>query len=62
MGFFSAGAGVLLSALTLFSIGRVLGQARLQRLLGRGRVQGRIIGKGVVAVAMIRRRRCPSRS
>ena len=27
-GFFSAGAGVLLSALTLFSIGRVLGQAR----------------------------------
>src|SRR6185369_2131834 len=40
MGFFSAGAGVLLSALTLFSIGRVLGQARLQRLLGRraGRV------------------------
>jgi phospholipase D1/2 len=56
MGFFSAGAGVLLSALTLFSIGRVLGQARLQRLLGRraARVQGRIIGKGVVAVAMIR--------
>jgi len=56
MGFFSAGAGVLLSALTLFSIGRVLGQARLQRLLGRraGRVQSRIIGKGVVAVAMIR--------
>ena len=56
MGFFSAGAGVLLSALTLFAIGRVLGQARLQRLLGRraGRVQSRIIGKGVVAVAMIR--------
>lgn len=56
MGFFSAGAGVLLSALTLFSIGRVLGQARLQRLLGRraARVQSRIIGKGVVAVAMIR--------
>jgi phospholipase D1/2 len=56
MGFVSAGAGVLLSALTLFSIGRVLGQARLQRLLGRraARVQSRIIGKGVVAVAMIR--------
>lgn len=56
MGFLSAGAGVLLSALTLFAIGRVLGQARLQRLLGRraGRVQSRIIGKGVVAVAMIR--------
>ena len=55
-GFFSAGAGVLLSALLLFTIGRVLGQARLQRLLGRraGRVQSRVIGKGVVAVAMIR--------
>jgi phospholipase D1/2 len=55
-GFVSAGAGVLLSALTLFAIGRVLGQARLQRLLGRraARVQSRIIGKGVVAVAMIR--------
>ena len=56
LGFFSAGVGVLLSALTLFSIGRVLGHARLQRLLGRraARVQSRIIGKGVVAVAMIR--------
>ena len=56
MGFFSAGAGVLLSALMLFSIGRVLGHARLQRLLGRraARVQSRIVGKGVVAVAMIR--------
>lgn len=55
-GFFSAGAGVLISALLLFTIGRVLGQAGLQRLLGRraGRVQSRIIGKGVVAVAMIR--------
>jgi len=55
-GFFSAGAGVLLSALLLFAIGRVLGQAGLQRLLGRraGRVQSRIIGKGVIAVAMIR--------
>jgi phospholipase D1/2 len=56
VGFFSAGAGVLLSALMLFSIGRVLGQARLQRLLGRGaaRIQSRIIDKGIVAVAMIR--------
>ncbi|MCA6117432.1 VTT domain-containing protein [Bradyrhizobium sp. WSM 1738] len=56
MGFVSASTGVLLSALTLFSIGRVLGQARLQRLLGRraARVQSRIIGKGVIAVAMIR--------
>jgi uncharacterized membrane protein YdjX (TVP38/TMEM64 family) len=56
VGFFSAGIGVLLSALTLFSIGRVLGRARLQRVLGRraGRIQSRIVGKGVVAVAMIR--------
>ena len=37
MGFVSAGIGVLLSALTLFTIGRFLGHARLQRLLGRGR-------------------------
>ena len=56
LGFFSAGAGVLLSAAILFAIGRVLGHARLQRLLGRraARVQSRIIGKGIVAVAMIR--------
>ncbi|XIA67112.1 VTT domain-containing protein [Bradyrhizobium sp. TZ2] len=56
MGFASAATGVLLSALVLFGIGRALGQARLQRLLGRrsSRVQSRIIGKGVVAVAMIR--------
>jgi uncharacterized membrane protein YdjX (TVP38/TMEM64 family) len=40
----------------LFSIGRVLGHVRLQRLLGRraARIQRRVIGKGVVAVAMIR--------
>ena len=56
LGFVTAGAGVLLSALILFGIGRVLGQARLQRLLGRRalRVQSRIVGKGIVAVAMIR--------
>ena len=56
MGFISAAAGVLLSALLLFGIGRVLGQARMQRLLGRrsSRVQSRIIGKGVLAVALIR--------
>ena len=56
LGFVSAATGVLLSSLLLFGIGRVLGHARLQRLLGRrsSRVQSRIIGKGVVAVAMIR--------
>ena len=56
MGFVSAGIGVLLSALTLFLIGRFLGHVRLQRLLGRraARIQRRVIGKGVVAVAMIR--------
>ena len=56
MGFVSAGIGVLLSALTLFMVGRFLGHARLQRLLGRraARIQRRVIGKGVVAVAMIR--------
>jgi phospholipase D1/2 len=56
MGFVSAGIGVLLSAFTLFTIGRFLGHARLQRLLGRraARIQRRVIGKGVVAVAMIR--------
>jgi phosphatidylserine/phosphatidylglycerophosphate/cardiolipin synthase-like enzyme/uncharacterized membrane protein YdjX (TVP38/TMEM64 family) len=56
MGFVSAATGVLLSSAILFGIGRVLGHVRLQRLLGRrsARVQSRIIGKGVVAVAMIR--------
>lgn len=56
MGFASAGIGVLLSALTLFLIGRFLGHVRLQRLLGRraARIQRRVIDKGVVAVAMIR--------
>jgi phosphatidylserine/phosphatidylglycerophosphate/cardiolipin synthase-like enzyme/uncharacterized membrane protein YdjX (TVP38/TMEM64 family) len=56
MGFVSAAIGVLLSSSVLFGIGRVLGHARLQRLLGRrsSRIQSRIIGKGVVAVAMIR--------
>jgi uncharacterized membrane protein YdjX (TVP38/TMEM64 family) len=56
LGFVSAAVGVLLSSLVLFGIGRGLGQARLQRLLGRrsSRIQNRIIGKGVVAVAMIR--------
>ena len=56
LGFVSAAAGVLLSSLVLFGIGRVLGHVRLQRLLGRrsSRIQSRIIGKGIVAVAMIR--------
>jgi phosphatidylserine/phosphatidylglycerophosphate/cardiolipin synthase-like enzyme/uncharacterized membrane protein YdjX (TVP38/TMEM64 family) len=55
-GFVSATIGVLLSSSLLFGIGRVLGHVRLQRLLGRraSRVQSRIIGKGVVAIAMIR--------
>jgi uncharacterized membrane protein YdjX (TVP38/TMEM64 family) len=52
----SATAGVLLSSLLLFMIGRFLGHKRLQSLLGARalRVQRRIIGQGVVAVAMIR--------
>lgn len=56
LGFVSAGIGVLLSALIVFTIGRFLGHARLQLLLGRraARIQNRLIGKGVVAVAMIR--------
>jgi len=56
LGFVSAATGVLLSSLLLFGVGRVLGHVRLQRLLGRrsSRIQNRIIGKGVVAVAMIR--------
>ena len=56
MGFVSAAIGVLLSSAILFGIGRVLGHVRLQRLLGRrsSRIQSRIIGKGIVAVAMIR--------
>src|SRR4029453_5622699 len=56
MGFVSAAIGVLLSSAILFGIGRVLGHVRLQRLLGRrsSRIKSRIIGKGIVAVAMIR--------
>jgi phospholipase D1/2 len=56
LGFLSATAGVLLSSLLLFMIGRVLGHERLQSLLGKRalRVQSRIVGKGVVAVALIR--------
>jgi phospholipase D1/2 len=56
IGFASATAGVLTSALLLFMIGRFLGHKRLQSLLGEraARIQGRIVGKGVVAVAMIR--------
>jgi uncharacterized membrane protein YdjX (TVP38/TMEM64 family) len=52
----SATAGVLLSSLLLFMIGRFLGHKRLQSLLGRRalRVQRHIIGQGMVAVAMIR--------
>ena len=56
MGAFSATAGVLASSLLLFMIGRFLGHKRLQSLLGARalRVQRRIVGKGVVAVALIR--------
>jgi phosphatidylserine/phosphatidylglycerophosphate/cardiolipin synthase-like enzyme/uncharacterized membrane protein YdjX (TVP38/TMEM64 family) len=56
LGFLSATAGVLLSSLLLFMIGRFLGHERLQSLLGKRalRVQSRIVGKGVVAVALIR--------
>jgi phospholipase D1/2 len=55
-GFVAASVGVLSSATLLFFIGRFLGQERLQSMLGRGalRVQERIIGKGVLAIAMIR--------
>ncbi|MGX9426585.1 MULTISPECIES: VTT domain-containing protein [Bradyrhizobium] len=55
-GFVAAAIGVLSSATLLFFIGRVLGQERLQSMLGRRalRVQERIIGKGVLAIAMIR--------
>jgi phospholipase D1/2 len=56
IGALSATAGVLASSLLLFMIGRFLGHKRLQSLLGARalRVQRRIVGKGVVAVAMIR--------
>jgi uncharacterized membrane protein YdjX (TVP38/TMEM64 family) len=55
-GFVAAAAGVLASATLLFFIGRLVGQKRLQSLLGRRalRLQERIIGKGVLAIAMIR--------
>ncbi|MFL6792361.1 MAG: VTT domain-containing protein [Bradyrhizobium sp.] len=56
MGALSATAGVLLSALVLFVIGRQLGQQRLQSLLGKRalRLQSRIVGEGILAIAMIR--------
>jgi phospholipase D1/2 len=56
LGFASAFAGVLLSAALLFMIGRFMGHKRLQSLLGKRalRIQDRIVGKGVVAVALIR--------
>lgn len=56
IGALSATAGVLASSLLLFMIGRFLGHRRLQSLLGARalRIQRRIVGKGVVAVAMIR--------
>jgi uncharacterized membrane protein YdjX (TVP38/TMEM64 family) len=55
-GFVSAAVGVLLSASLLFMIGRFVGHRRLQSLLGARalRVQKRIVGKGIMAIAMIR--------
>ncbi|UWU65539.1 VTT domain-containing protein [Bradyrhizobium sp. NC92] len=56
LGFVTAMAGVLLSALMLFAVGRFLGRERLQRLLGRraARIQERVVGKGILAVVVIR--------
>jgi uncharacterized membrane protein YdjX (TVP38/TMEM64 family) len=56
LGFATAMTGVLLSALLLFAIGRFLGRERLQRLLGRraARIQERVVGKGILAVVVIR--------
>jgi uncharacterized membrane protein YdjX (TVP38/TMEM64 family) len=56
LGFASATAGVMLSSALLFMIGRFLGHRRLQSFLGKRalRVQNRIVGRGVVAVALIR--------
>lgn len=56
LGWLTATAGVLLSALILFMVGRVLGQQTLQSLLGPRAVhiQGGIVSKGIIAVALIR--------
>lgn len=56
VGALSAAAGVVTSSLLLFMIGRLLGQKRLQAMLGAraSRVQQRIVGRGIIAVAMIR--------
>ncbi|KYG24819.1 phospholipase [Bradyrhizobium sp. AT1] len=56
LGFVTATAGALLSAFVLFVIGRALGRQRLQRLLGRraARIQDRVVGKGILAVVVIR--------
>jgi uncharacterized membrane protein YdjX (TVP38/TMEM64 family) len=56
VGFATAMAGVTLSAFILFAIGRLLGRERLQHLLGRraARIQERVVGKGVLAVVVIR--------
>ena len=56
LGFVTAMTGVSLSAFVLFAIGRALGRERLQRLLGRrtARIQERVVGKGILAVVVIR--------
>jgi phospholipase D1/2 len=55
-GFVTAAVGVLSSASLCFFIGRVLGHKRLESLLGERalHLEKRIVGKGVLAVAMIR--------
>ncbi|MEH2513873.1 phospholipase D1/2 [Nitrobacteraceae bacterium AZCC 1564] len=55
-GFATAALGVLLSASLVFMIGRFVGHRRLQSLLGARalRIQRQIVGKGIMAVAMIR--------
>jgi phosphatidylserine/phosphatidylglycerophosphate/cardiolipin synthase-like enzyme/uncharacterized membrane protein YdjX (TVP38/TMEM64 family) len=55
-GAITAVAGVILSASLLFMIGRYLGHKRLQNLVGPRalRLQGRLVGKGIIAVAILR--------
>ncbi len=56
LGFVSAMIGVLASALLTFGIGRMIGQARLQRLLGprMARLQRRVASRGIIAVVIMR--------
>lgn len=56
LGLLTATAGVLISALLLFLIGRAWGRRPLQSLLGTyaDQIQSRIVGRGIIAVALIR--------